>query len=141
MRHSSIGRFTARVAARRAGLLATLLLSACGAEPVPSHPWIDLGADSPYRILESMGSSGGQAVILMPESVSREEALALGRTIQSQAPPGIAVNVRLYNDEATARNWRTVEAQWTLQHLLVVVQVVPDTGLSEVRWVGPESVR
>ncbi len=123
------------------GLLATLILVGPGAcaEPEAEHPWIGLGPDSPHRIVEASGLEGNQAVIVMPPDVSREEALALGRMIQSQAPAGATINVRLFNDEATALSWRTAPAEWTLQHLLVVVQIVPETGLNEVRWVGPES--
>jgi hypothetical protein len=118
-------------------LLALSLLPGCG-EAEEEHPWIRLGPDSPFSIVESSGTSGGQVVILMPPEVSREEALGLGQLVRSQVPEGATVNVRLYNDETTARGWRTAPAEWTLQHLLVVVQVVPDTGLDEVRWVGPE---
>lgn len=116
-----------------------LVLAGC-AEPAPEHPWIDLGPSSPHRIIEFSGGDAGQVVIAMEPTVSREQALELGRLIQSQAPPDATVNVRLYNDELTARGWRTAPADMRVAHLLVVVSTNSRTGAPEVRWVRPDSL-
>lgn len=116
-------------------LLFLAALAACAGDA--SHPWIVLPEGSAHRIVESTGIGDGQVVIAMDPAVTRDEAMQLGNLIQSQAPEGVTVNARLYNDEETARNWRTVDAQWTLQHLWVTVTVIPQTGRNEVRWVGP----
>jgi hypothetical protein len=117
---------------------AALLL---GCQPsTPAHPWIDLGPDSPYEMIEFSGADAGQVVIAMPPTVTRDEALELGRRIQSQAPPGATVNVRLYNDEATARDWRTASNEMSTAHLLVTVTTSSAAGEPEVRWVRPDSL-
>lgn len=118
--------------------LAALLIGC--APTTPEHPWIDLGPDSPDRIIEFSGADAGQVVIAMPPTATREEALDLGRRIQSQAPPGATVNVRLYNDEATARDWRTASNEMSTAHLLVVVATSSASGRAEVRWVRPDSL-
>lgn len=102
------------------------------------HPWLALPEGSAHEIVESAGIGGGQVVIAMDPAVTPAEALRLGEEVLAQAPGGRTVNVRLYNDPATARNWNTVPADWTRQHLWVVVRVNPESGLREVRWVGPE---
>lgn len=118
--------------------IAALLL---GCQPsTPAHPWIDLGPGSPDKIVEFSGADAGQVVIAMPPTVTRDEALELGRRIQSQAPPGATVNVRLYNDEATARGWRTASNEMSTAHLLVVVESSSTAGEPEVRWVRPDSL-
>lgn len=74
-------------------------------------------------------------VILVPESATREEVMALGVMIANQAPAGATVNARIFNDRVTALNWRTAPGSWTAQHLLAVVTAVPETGPPEVRWI------
>jgi hypothetical protein len=103
-----------------------------------AHPWLDLGESSAHQIVEFAGADAGQIVIAMEPGVTREEALALGRRIQAQAPTGARVNARLYNDEFTARGWRTAPAQMRVEHLLVLVSINPETGLNEVRWAPPD---
>jgi len=117
-------------------LLAAVLpvMAGCSAESI-EHPWLDLGSAPPHEILEVSGTSSGQLVILVPESVTREEVMALGAMIANQAPAGATVNARIFNDRATALNWRTAPGAWTAQHLLAVVTAVPETGAPEVRWV------
>ncbi len=116
-----------------------LALAGCSTSE-PAHPWLDLGASSPHRIIEFAGADAGQIVIAMDPAVSREQALELGSLIQSQAPPGAIVNAQLYNDEATARGWRTAQAQMRVEHLLVLVTINPGTELNEVRWARPDSL-
>ncbi len=118
-------------------LIVTLLLASGCSGTSSEHPWLVLDEEEPNRIIESSGYDSGQLVLLMPENVSPDEALELGRRIQAAAPEGATVNARLFNDELSARNWRTAPEQWVRQHLLVVVQRVPDIDLDEVRWVGP----
>lgn len=105
-----------------------------------AHPWIDLGPDSAHRIIEYSGLDAGQVVIALDPGVTREEALALGERIEAQAPEGATVNVRLYNDEQTARNWRSAAANQRIEHLLVLVSSNSATGDVEVRWVRPDSL-
>jgi len=117
--------------------LATVLgpvMAGCAAESA-EHPWLDLGSAPPHEILEISGTSSGQLVILVPESATREEVMALGAMIASQAPTGATVNARIFNDRTTALNWRTAPGDWTAQHLLAVVTAVPETGAPEVRWI------
>lgn len=114
-----------------------LVLGACTAGDA-GHPWLDLGDPSPHDIVEFSGANAGQIVIAMDPAVTRAEALALGRLIQSQAPPGSTVNARLYDHEPTARGWRQAPAEMRIAHLLVVVSINPATALNEVRWVRPE---
>ncbi len=121
---------------RLAVLLATAVVGCSSSEP--EHPWIDLGENAPHQIVEFSGADAGQIVIAMDPAVTQEEAMGLGRLIQSQAPPGATVNARLYNNEATARGWRTAPAEMRVRHLLVLVSVSSATGLNEVRWVQPE---
>lgn len=118
-------------------VLWALVLGACTAGDT-GHPWLDLGDPSPHEIVEFSGANAGQIVIAMDPAVTREEALALGRLIQSQAPPGATVNARLYDHEPTARGWRQAPAEMRIAHLLVVVSINPATALNEVRWVRPE---
>lgn len=126
-----------RAASRRTLSLLLATLAACsGSER--GHPWLRLD-DPNARIIEVSDLNPGHVVIVMDLPASQEEALSLGRRIQAQAPEGATVNVRIYNDEQTARKWRTAPAPLTLQHLLVVVRIVPETGLNEVRWVGPQA--
>ena len=115
----------------------TLILAGCSS-PEVAHPWLDLGEDSLHQMIEFTGSDAGQIVIAMDPQVTREEALSLGRQIQAQAPPGARVNARLYNEETTARGWRTAPAEMRVEHLLVLVSINPQTGLNEVRWAPPD---
>jgi len=110
------------------------VVAGCAADSV-EHPWLDLGSAPPHEILEVSGANSGQLVILVPESATREEVMALGAMIASQAPTGATVNARIFNDRTTALNWRTAPGAWTAQHLLVVVTAVPETGAPEVRWI------
>ena len=121
----------------RVTLLALLALGACAGGD-SGHPWLDLGDPSPHEIVEFSGANAGQIVIAMDPAVTQAEALALGRLIQSQAPPGATVNARLYDHEPTARGWRQAPAEMRIAHLLVVVSINPATDLNEVRWVRPE---
>jgi hypothetical protein len=124
---------------RRAWMLtAASLAAACGGGV--DHPWIRLEAGSPHQIIEFSGADAGQVVIAADPGISRSEALELGRLIQSQAPPNATVNVRIYNDEATARAWRTVAGNLSVEHLLVVVSSSSATGRPEVRWIRPDSL-
>jgi hypothetical protein len=116
------------------------LVTACDRDVTDDHPWIRLDPDSPHRILEFSGADAGQVVIAADPAISRDEALELGRLIQSQAPPGAVVNVRIFNDEATARGWRTSPANLYVSHLLVIVSSSSATGGTEVRWVRPDSL-
>ena len=118
-------------------ILVPVLLGCSSPEPV--HPWIDLGEGSFHQIVEFSGVNAGQIVVAMDPTVSRADAMELGRLIQSQAPAGATVNARLYNDEPTARGWRTAPADLRVEHLLVLVSVNPATGLDEVRWVPQEN--
>lgn len=104
----------------------------------PEHPWLNLGEDSLHQIVEFSGTDAGQIVIAMNPAITREEAMELGRLIQSQAPSGATVNARLYNEESIARGWRTAPAEMRVEHLLVLVSISPTTELDEVRWVPPE---
>ena len=122
----------------RAMFAAAFLATACGDEV--DHPWIRLDPGSPHRIIEFSGADAGQVVIAANPEISREEALELGRLVQSQAPPGATVNVRIYNDETTARTWRTVAGNLSVEHLLVIVSSSSATGRPEVRWVRPDSL-
>ncbi len=122
---------------RRSLVLWTLVFGGCSSADA-GHPWLDLGDPSPHQIIEFSGADAGQIVIAMDPSVTRDEALALGRLIQSRAPAGATVNARLYDHEPTARGWRQASAEMRIAHLLVVVSVNAATGLSEVRWVRPE---
>jgi hypothetical protein len=124
---------------RRAWILAAFLLAGCGGDSL-EHPWIRLDPGSPHRIVEFSGADAGQVVIAADPNISREEAMQLGRLIQSQAPAGAVVNVRIYNDETTAREWRTAQADLNLPHLLVIVSSSSATGSPEVRWVRPDSL-
>ena len=117
---------------------AAFLATACGDEV--DHPWIRLDPGSPHRIIEFSGADAGQVVVAADPAISREEALELGRLIQSQAPPDATVNVRIYNDETTARTWRTVAGNLSVEHLLVIVSSSSATGRPEVRWVRPDSL-
>jgi hypothetical protein len=119
-------------------LTAAALTAACGGGI--EHPWIRLDPDSPHRIIEYSGADAGQVVIAVDPTISREDALELGRLIQSQAPPDATVNVRIYNDETTARTWRTVAGNLSVEHLLVIVSSSSATGRPEVRWVRPDSL-
>jgi hypothetical protein len=114
------------------------LATGCGGGS--DHPWIRLDPESPHRIVEFSGADAGQVVIAADPSITREEALELGRLIQSQAPPGATVNVRIYDDEQTAREWRTAPASMNVPHLLVIVSSSTATGSPEVRWVRPDSL-
>ncbi len=115
-----------------------LVLTACaGADAASEHPWLQLPAAAGHTIVESTGVSGGQVVIALDSATTPETAIQLGHEILRQAPPQVTLNVRLYNDEATARNWRTVPADWTQEHLWVLVRSSAEGG-AEVRWVGPE---
>ena len=114
-----------------------LVLGACSGGDT-GHPWLDLGDPSPHEVVEFSGANAGQIVIAMDPAVTREEALALGRLIQSQAPSGATVNARLYDHEPTARGWRQAAAEMRIAHLLVVVSINPATDLNEVRWVRPD---
>ena len=118
-------------------VLWAFVLGACTAGD-SGHPWLDLGDPSPHEIVEFSGANAGQIVVAMDPAVTREEALALGRLIQSQAPPGATVNARLYDHEPTARGWRQAPAEMRIAHLLVVVSINPATDLNEVRWVRPD---
>ena len=118
-------------------LLWAFVLGACTAGDA-GHPWLDLGDPSPHEIVEFSGANAGQIVVAMDPAVTREEALALGRLIQTQAPPGATVNARLYDHEPTARGWRQAPAEMRIAHLLVVVSINPATDLNEVRWVRPD---
>lgn len=119
-----------------------LIAGLAGCAPkLEEHPWLELPEASAHEIVESAGVGGGQVVIAMDPAVTPEEALRLGEKILAQAPSGGTVNVRLYNDPATARNWKTVPADWTRQHLWVVVRANPESGLREVRWVGPDEAQ
>ncbi len=91
--------------------------------------------------MEFAGADAGQIVIAMDPAVTREDALELGRLVQSQAPPGAIVNAQLYNDEGTARGWRTAQAEMRVEHLLVLVTINPASGLNEVRWARPDSLQ
>jgi|SRR5690606_7583900 len=124
---------------RRSVLTAIALLGlvACGGDA--GHPWLAIPDTYPHQLIESEGAGGGQLVIAVPPETSPQTALELGRVILSQAPEGVVVNARIYNDEATARNWRTVAAEWTLEHLWVLARRTGD-GDEEVRWVGPSDV-
>lgn len=122
---------------RRTAVLLVAGLMGCSSSE-SEHPWLDLGEDSRHQIVESSGTDAGQIVIAMDPAVTREEAMELGRLIQSQAPPGATVNARLYNEETTARGWRTASAEMRVEHLLVLVSISPRTELDEVRWVPPE---
>jgi hypothetical protein len=117
-------------------LLVAALMGCSKSEP--EHPWLDLGEDSPHQIVEFSGTDAGQIVIAMNPAITREEAMELGHLIQSQAPSGTTVNARLYNEESTARGWRTAPAEMRVEHLLVLVSISPTTELDEVRWVPPE---
>jgi hypothetical protein len=119
---------------------AAIVATACAGGGSDEHPWIRLDPASPHRIIEFSGADAGQVVIAADPTISREEALALGRLIQSQAPPGAILNVRVYNDEATARGWRTAPADLHVSHLLVIVSSSSATGSPEVRWVRPDSL-
>jgi hypothetical protein len=116
-----------------------LMLVGCSSTEA-THPWLDLGESSAHEIIEFAGADAGQIVIAMEPQVTREEALALGRLIQAQAPAAARVNARLYNDAFTARGWRTAPAQMRVAHLLVLVSINPETGLNEVRWAPPEAL-
>lgn len=122
---------------RRSLVLWTIIVGGCSSADA-GHPWLDLGDQSAHQIVEFSGANAGQIVIAMDPSVTREEALALGRSIQSQSPAGATVNARLYDHEPTARGWRQAPAEMRFAHLLVVVSINPSTGLNEVRWVLPE---
>jgi hypothetical protein len=117
-----------------------ILVAACGGGSSQEHPWIRLDPGSSHRIIEFSGADAGQVVIAADPTISRDEALELGRLIQSQAPPGATVNVRIYNDEATALGWRTAPANMHVSHLLVIVSSSSATGSPEVRWVRPDSL-
>ena len=121
---------------RRTAVLLLAVLMGCSS-PESEHPWVDLGENSRHQIVEFSGTDAGQIVIAMDPAVTREEAMELGRLIQSQAPPGATVNARLYNEETTARGWRTAPAEMRVEHLLVLVSISPRTELDEVRWVPP----
>ena len=121
----------------RSVVLWTIIVGGCSSADA-GHPWLDLGDPSVHQIVEFSGVNAGQIVIAMDPSVTREDALALGRSIQSQAPPGATVNARLYDHEPTAREWRQTPAEMRIAHLLVVVSINPSTGLNEVRWVRPD---
>lgn len=135
--------FEAIVVIRMPNLIIILFISffvaACGGGD-EAHPWLALPEGSPHRILEATGADEGQIVIAMDPAVTPDEALALGEWVRAQAPPGVTVNARLYNDEATARNWRTVASDWTREHLWVTVVVIPQSGRDDVRWAGPEEL-
>ena len=122
---------------RRTAVLLVAGLMGCSSSE-SEHPWLDLGEDSRHQIVEFSGTDAGQIVIAMDPAVTREEAMELGRLIQSQAPSGATVNARLYNEETTARGWRTAPAEMRVEHLLVLVSISPRTELDEVRWVLPE---
>ncbi len=122
---------------RHSLVLWTTIVGGCASADA-GHPWLDLGDPSAHQIVEFSGANAGQIVIAMDPSVTREEALALGRAIQSQAPAGATVNARLYDHEPTARGWRQAPAEMRIAHLLVVVSINPSTGLNEVRWLLPE---
>jgi hypothetical protein len=117
-----------------------VLACACAGGSSEDHPWIRLDPGSPHQIIEFSGADAGQVVIAADPGISRNEALELGRLIQSQAPPGATVNVRIYNDETTARGWRTAPALMHLSHLLVIVSSSSATGSPEVRWARPDSL-
>jgi hypothetical protein len=119
-------------------LTALTTLTACGGGE-PEHPWLAIPENVPYQLIEAEGPGEGQLVIAVPGDATPQEAIDLGRLILQQAPTDAVVNARIYNDEATARNWRTVEAQWTLEHLWVLARRTGD-GEDEVRWVGPPDV-
>ncbi|MFW6010297.1 MAG: hypothetical protein ACOC9H_00110 [Gemmatimonadota bacterium] len=112
------------------------LVAGCSPGEV-AHPWFTLD-DPTARIVEVSEMNPGQVVVVMEPPVNRDDALAVGRSLREQAPEGAQVNARIYDDEWTARNWRTAPEQQTLEHLLVVVQIVPSTGRDRVEWVGPE---
>ncbi len=123
---------------RYVSMIVVAVLLGCPS-PEPEHPWIELGEGSLHQIVEFSGVNAGQIVVAMDPTVSRADAMELGRLIQSQAPAGATVNARLYNDDATARGWRTARADLRVEHLLVLVSVNPATGLNEVRWVPQEN--
>lgn len=106
--------------------------------PAAEHSWLTFPDGSGHEIVESGGVGDGQVVIAMDPSITPDEALRLGEEILAQAPIGRTINVRLYNDPATARRWDRVPAEWTREHLWVLVRANPGSGLREVRWVGPE---
>jgi hypothetical protein len=116
----------------------SLLVAACS-DGEPEHPWLVIPEGDPYQLVEAEGPGEGQIVLALPAEATPEQALEVGRTVLEQAPAGVVVNARIYNDEATARNWRTVEAQWTLEHLWVLARRTAD-GEEELRWVGPADV-
>jgi len=117
-----------------------VLAAACGGGSSEEHPWIRLDPGSSHQIIEFSGADAGQVVIAVDPTISRDEALELGRLIQSQAPAAAVVNVRIYNDEATARGWRTAPADLHVSHLLVIVSSSSVSGAPEVRWVRPDSL-
>lgn len=116
--------------------VALLALGACGGGE-PQHPWLSVPENADFQIIESSGVGEGQIVIAMEPPVAQARAVALGEEILAQAPADATVNARIYNDEATARNWSTVDAVWTNEHLLVVATRTR-TGGDEVRWVRGE---
>jgi hypothetical protein len=128
--------------ARSHGRLAAALLCAglvvgCGAEEAPAHPWLDLAGAPTHEILEVSGTTGGQLVIYVPPESTQEAVVDLGRRIADQAPPNATLNARIFDDRETARNWRTAPADWTIQHLLLVVTRLPGEPV-ELRWMQPD---
>jgi len=119
-------------------LLAWTVLTSCAAEPVAGPTWLDLEDAPPHEIVEVSGASGGQLVIVVPSGSSQADVLELGRRIADQAPPNATLNARIFDDLDTARNWRTAPADWTVQHLLVVVTGTPESDEVDVRWMRPE---
>ena len=120
------------------GLVLLLATAACGSDVASGHPWLAIPAEYPHQVIESEGAGQGQLVIAVDPGVTPEQALEVGEIVLQQAPADIIVNARIYNDEATARNWRTVDAQWTLEHLWVLARRTADED--ELRWVGPAEI-
>ncbi|MQA90581.1 MAG: hypothetical protein GEU90_10145 [Gemmatimonas sp.] len=116
-------------------LFLTLAFVGCG-EAERAHPWLAIPETHPHQVIESVGPGQGQLVIALPPGATPPEALEVGRIVLQQAPADAIVNARIYNDEATARNWRTVDAEWTLEHLWVLARRTGE-GEDELRWVGP----